>query len=88
MVATPLVSQLVDEIGTKFQRLPHVFGVQQLNGSSLDAVRPNRKSEIQHGGPKSAVLISQLVDETGTKFQRLNPYFWVQQVNASSLNAV
>ena len=27
----PLGSQLVDEIGSKFQRLPHVFGIQQLN---------------------------------------------------------
>jgi hypothetical protein len=46
----PMASQLVDEIESKFQRLPHVFGVQQLNGSSLDAVQSNRKYEIQHGG--------------------------------------
>ena len=48
MVATPTGSQLVDEIGTKFQRLPDVFGVHQLNASSLNAVR--HKPEV--GNPK------------------------------------
>jgi hypothetical protein len=45
----PPGSQLVDEIGTKFERLPYVFRVQHLSASSLNAVRRNRKSKIQLG---------------------------------------
>jgi hypothetical protein len=46
-----LISQLVDELVTKFQRLsPFVSEVQQLNASSLIAVRSNRKSEVEDGG--------------------------------------
>ena len=37
--------QLVDRIKTKFQRLNHVFEVQQSNGT-ISIVRPNRKYEI------------------------------------------
>ena len=45
-----LISQLLDKIATKFQRLPHIVGVQQLSGSIADNARCNRKSVIQDGG--------------------------------------
>ena len=47
---TPLGSQLLEEIGTKFQRLPYVFGVQQLNRSSVNAVRHKPEVRIKDGG--------------------------------------
>jgi hypothetical protein len=47
-----LRSQLVNGLGMKFQRL-HVSEVQQLNGGSVDAVRPNWKSIIHYGGLQS-----------------------------------
>ena len=28
-----IISQLLDEIATPFQRLPHIFGIQQLSGT-------------------------------------------------------
>ena len=34
-----LISRLLDEIETKLQRLPHVFVVQQLNGTIADTAR-------------------------------------------------
>jgi hypothetical protein len=34
----PQGSRVVDGIEMKFQRLPHVSGIQQLSGSSLDAL--------------------------------------------------
>jgi hypothetical protein len=47
----------------KFQRLPHVLGVQQLHESGLNAVWPNRKSEIQpssrHLGFPTSSLVAQ-----------------------------
>jgi hypothetical protein len=43
----PPGSQRVVEIETKFQRLHHVFGVQQLNGSSLSDQTESRKSNHQ-----------------------------------------
>ena len=57
-----IISHLVGELVTKFQRLtPFVSGVQQLNANSLNAVRPNRKSKMAASKPE--VLIYQLVDE-------------------------
>jgi len=43
-------TQLVDEIETKFQRLPRCFGVKQSNEINENAVRPIQKLEIQYGG--------------------------------------
>jgi hypothetical protein len=42
-----VIFQREDEIGAKFQPLPHVFGVQQLNADSLNVMQPNRKSASQ-----------------------------------------
>ena len=44
------ISPLLDEIATKFQRLPHVVSVREPNGDRADTARCNRKSEIQDGG--------------------------------------
>ena len=44
------LSQLVDKIATKVQRLNPRFGVQQSSGISADTVQPNRKWIIQEGG--------------------------------------
>jgi len=46
-------SQLLDKLGTKFHRLPHVFGDKESNGTIGNTVRRNRKSEIQEGGLQS-----------------------------------
>jgi hypothetical protein len=42
--------QLLDKIATPFQRLPHTFGVQELNGNIEDTTRCKRKSGIKDGG--------------------------------------
>jgi hypothetical protein len=89
VVATPLRISACRGYKNEIQTVTFMFlGFHQLNGSILDAVRPNRKSEIQDGGLKPAIVISQLVDETGTKFHRLHPCFRVQQLIDSSLNTV
>ena len=41
---------LLDEIATKFQRLPYVVRIQKPNGDRADTARCNRKLEIQDGG--------------------------------------
>jgi hypothetical protein len=53
VITVPQGPQLVNEIGTKFQRLPLFFGIRQLNGTSETVVQPNWKSEIQYGGPQT-----------------------------------
>jgi len=49
----PSRSQLLDKIGTKFQRLPPCFRGKESNGTIGNTVRRNRKSEIQDGGLQS-----------------------------------
>src|SRR5664279_3265413 len=45
-----LISQLLDEIEKKFQRLAPIFRVQHFNGTIGNIAGCNRKSEIQYGG--------------------------------------
>ena len=45
-----LISQLLNQIATPFQKLPHICGVQQLNGTMANTARCNRKQKIQDGG--------------------------------------
>ena len=45
----PGISRLPDEIEMKFQRLPHIFGVELFDDDGANAAGRNRKSEIQHG---------------------------------------
>ena len=45
-----IISQLLDEIATPFQRLSPIFGVQQLSGTIAITVRCNRKSDFKDGG--------------------------------------
>jgi len=52
----PPRSQLLYKIGTKFQRLPHVFGDKVSNGTIGNTVWRNRKSEIQDGGLQSGYV--------------------------------
>jgi len=49
----PSTSQLLDKIGTKFQRLAHVFGGKVSNNTIGNTVRRNQTSEIQDGGLQS-----------------------------------
>jgi len=49
----PPRSQLLDKIGTKFQRLPPYFWGKESNGIIGNTVQCNRKSEIQDGGFQS-----------------------------------
>jgi len=44
-----LWSQFPDKIATKFQRLPDVFGDQEVNGIILDTTSCNRKWVFQYG---------------------------------------
>src|SRR5664279_4145453 len=44
------ISQLIDKIATKFQRLPLHFRIQQLNETNGNTAGCNRKLEIQDGG--------------------------------------
>ena len=44
------ITQVLDKIATKFQRLPHIFVVRQLNRTNANTARCNRKSDIQDGG--------------------------------------
>jgi hypothetical protein len=39
-----LLSQVLDKIKTRFQRLTHIFGVQHLNGTTPNTVRCEQKS--------------------------------------------
>jgi hypothetical protein len=66
------VSKLLYKIAKKFQRLPHVLGVEELNGDIGKAPSRNQKSEIQDGGAKPDVPISQLPGKIAVKFQLLS----------------
>ena len=44
------VRPLEYHLAWKLLVLSHVFGIQQLNASSLNAMQSNRKSEVQDGG--------------------------------------
>jgi hypothetical protein len=59
------VSRVLEQIEKKFQRLPHVFGVELLNGANADIVGHTVQPEIQDGGSETEVPISRAV--FGTK---------------------
>jgi hypothetical protein len=63
-VAKPevLVSQLVGKIATRFQRLPHVFGVQQPEGAIGNTPDVTGSWKLKVAVAKPEILISQLVD--------------------------
>ncbi len=46
----PLISQLVDQIATRFQRYYHIILVDENDGYIAESARIDRKSEIQDGG--------------------------------------
>ena len=73
------ITQVLDKVATKFQRVTHIFVVRQLNGTKPDIAQCKRKTLIQNGdrqtGSKPEVLISQLLDKIATPFQRLHPHF-------------
>ena len=45
-----IISQLLDEIATPFQRLTQILGVQQHSGTIPNAARCYRKSDFKDGG--------------------------------------
>jgi hypothetical protein len=49
------------QIETKFQRLPHVFGVKRFKGVNVDIVKPTAQPEIQYGGHETKELSTQAV---------------------------
>jgi len=51
-VELPEVSQVLNQIGTKFRRLPHVFGVRIFNDGVGDFVYRAVQLQIQYGGQK------------------------------------
>jgi hypothetical protein len=46
----PRGQRFTDKISTPFQRLPSIFGAQDLNGTITNTVRCNRKSVFQDSG--------------------------------------
>ena len=76
------ITQVLDKVATKFQKVTYIFLVQQLNGTKPDIARCKRKTRIQNGdrqiGSKPEVFISQLLDKIATPFQRLPQIFVVQ----------
>lgn len=67
---------------------PGVLAIQQLNGSSQNAVYSQIGSpEIQDSGPKPELFICQLADERESKLRR-NGFFWIQQLNKTNMNHV
>jgi hypothetical protein len=60
-----LVSRILEQIETKLQRLPQVFGVKLFNGANADIVGHSVQPEIQDGSSKTEVPISRAV--FGTK---------------------
>ena len=88
MCNTPPVSRLLDEIATKFRRLPPCFRDPPTKWK-YPKYRPT-KPEVRN--PRWLPLyrkmdISQLVDEIATPFQRLTPIFGVQQLSGTIANA-
>ena len=67
------ISQLLDKIGTPFQRLTPIFEVQEFSRANTKIARcsltGSRKFNIAAVKPK--VLISQLLDKIETPLQRL-----------------
>jgi hypothetical protein len=58
VISPPGVSRVLEQIETKFQRIPHVFGVKLLNGANADIVGHTVQPEIQDGCSKTEVPIS------------------------------
>ena len=79
-------SQLIDQIETKFQRLPPFLGssyIMILTGTLYD--QPGNRNLIWRPSKvaKTEVLISQLVDQLGTRFKRRNLCFWGSPVQCT-----
>jgi hypothetical protein len=70
----PGVSRVLEQIETKFRRLPRVFGVKLFNDAIADIVGYTVQPEIQDGGSKTEVPICRVVFGTKYKFQRLLSY--------------
>jgi len=84
----PGVSRLLDEIETKFQRLPPIFmtAIPMELLVKLSAVTESGKSKM--AASKLRLRLSQLVHKIATKFQRLCQFFGVQLSNMDSDNVV
>ena len=82
------ISQLLWHPETKFQRLPHVFGVLELQDTIANIARCNRKSGFHKmAAAKPEVLISQLPDKISRPFQRLTPHFRGPEFNFAIQNS-
>ena len=70
------ISQLLYKIATKFQRLPHVFGAKNYDGTIVDTARGKGKQEIKDGDHLPEVdmekRLSQLVHKIVIQFLRLS----------------
>ena len=62
-------------MGTKFQWLPHIFGVQQLNGTVTNTVDVGRQPEIAVATCKPEVVVTQERHEISARFQRILDIF-------------
>jgi len=91
----PRIPRLLDEIETKFQRLPPIFNDGHSNGTIGKTVRCDRKwnqtGKTGSGNTKKAairlkVLIYQLVDKIGVRFPRKTYVVGVQQSNGATEN--
>ena len=69
------VAQLLLHIGTKFQWLPLIFEVQQLNGTVANTVDVGRQPEIAMAACKPEVVVTQERHEISARFQRILDIF-------------
>ena len=66
----PGVSRVLEQIETKFRRLPHVFGVKLFNGANADIVRQSVQPEsnmaaVKRKFPHLRVYIGQYINVKG-----------------------
>ena len=57
-----LISQLLDQIATPFQRLSPIFWVHHLNGTIANTARCNRKSEFKDGCRQTGSIYISAID--------------------------
>src|SRR5208282_2374944 len=81
------ITQVLDKVATKFQRVTHIFVVRQCKRTKPDTVRCYCMSVIQDGGhqtgSKPEVLISQLLDKIAMPFQRLPHIFAISELDGT-----
>ena len=69
------ISQLLWHLETKFQRLPHVFGVLELKDTIANSARCNRKSVFKDGGLQTGSSYNSASRLDSNAVPTANPHF-------------